>query len=638
MLTTPSTGIPGFDQTIRGLHLGDNVVIKNVRYMANVIVGDETILLNIDELLTTDHAKFGNGILKDGEPENVRVWLEVCNETGGRKIMPFNGMLPADAFLWAKYRADGKLMQRLKDITDNMFDHRRGTYGTIDDHCVIKDCRILKDVVIGSHAYIKGANKLKNLTINSSPEEPTQIGEGVEMVNGIVGFGNRIFYGVKAVRFITGTNTTLKYGARLLNSYLGDNSTVSCCEMLNNLIFPAHEQHHNNSFLCAAMVLGQSNIAAGATIGSNHNSRANDGELVAGRGFWPGLCSNFKHNCRFASFNLVAKGSFPYELNVPLPFTLVSNNESNDCLQLMPGYWFLYNMYALARNSWKFAARDRRSRKRQHVEFDHLAPDTVEEMFVGRRLLEQWTGDAWYRNSPTDPTGLTPEQLMDKGREVLHEPGEAGKLVIEAEGVERSNRPVVVLKAEQGYAGNERRRVLYGGWALLEYVSWMNVTSLEGLKENLPARRQTDWVNLGGQLALREDVEKLKADIRSGALATWDDIHAAYDLLWKKYPVDKAAHAWASLLQVAGTSADELTTDHWQALCDRAIEVQREVARGTRESRQKDFTDPFKHITFDDQAEMDAVMGTVQDNGFIRQVEDETAAFETDMATLKTLC
>ena len=80
-----------------------------------------------------------------------------------------------------------------------------------------------------------------------------------------------------------GDNSQLKYGARLINSYLGDNSTISCCEVLNSLIFPAHEQHHNNSFLCAATVFGQSNMAAGATIGSNHNSRGADGEIIAGR-------------------------------------------------------------------------------------------------------------------------------------------------------------------------------------------------------------------------------------------------------------------------------------------------------------------------------------------------------------------
>ena len=49
-------------------------------------------------------------------------------------------------------------------------------------------------------------------------------------------------------------------------------------------------------------------MAAGATVGSNHNSRGNDGEIVAGRGFWPGLSSTLKHNCRFASYILPDQG------------------------------------------------------------------------------------------------------------------------------------------------------------------------------------------------------------------------------------------------------------------------------------------------------------------------------------------
>jgi hypothetical protein len=102
-------------------------------------------------------------------------------------------------------------------------------------------------------------------------------------------------------------------------------------------------------------------MAAGATIGSNHNSRGADGELLAGRGFWPGLCVSLKHNSRFASFTIIAKGDFPAELDIPIPFSLVSNDVSNDKLVIMPAYWFMYNMYALARNAGKYADRDKRT-------------------------------------------------------------------------------------------------------------------------------------------------------------------------------------------------------------------------------------------------------------------------------------
>ena len=247
---------------------------------------------------------------------------------------------------------------------------------------------------IGSDAYIKGANKLKNLTIHSSEEATTQIGEGCELVNGIVSKGCRIFYGVKAVRFVMASHSQLKYGARLINSYLGNNATISCCEVLNSLIFPAHEQHHNNSFLCAALVMGQSNIPAGATIGSNHNSRAADGEIVAGRGFWPGLCVSLKHNSKFASFTMIVKGDYLFELNIPLPFALISLNYKNDTLEIMPAYWFMHNMYALARNEWKYKDRDNRNEKFQLLEYDYLAPDSVNEMFDALHLLELFTGKA----------------------------------------------------------------------------------------------------------------------------------------------------------------------------------------------------------------------------------------------------
>lgn len=33
---------------------------------------------------TSNHAKFGNGIVKDGEPEAVRILLDLINEAGGR--------------------------------------------------------------------------------------------------------------------------------------------------------------------------------------------------------------------------------------------------------------------------------------------------------------------------------------------------------------------------------------------------------------------------------------------------------------------------------------------------------------------------------------------------------------------------
>ena len=384
-----------YNSTIISCDLGNNICIDNVNYLSHFIIGNDVIIMNVNELVTTNHAKFGNGIIKDGENESVRIQLEVCNENGGRSIMPFNRMLPGDAYLWSKYRDDDALLEKFKQFTEAKYNSKRGYYGKIGNRTIIKNSGIIKDCWIGEDAYIKGANKLKNLTINSGEQGRTQIGEGVEMVNGIIGFGCRIFYGVKAVRFVMASFSQLKYGARLINSYLGNNATISCCEVLNSLIFPAHEQHHNNSFLCAALIMGQSNIAAGATIGSNHNSRAADGEIIAGRGFWPGLCVSLKHNSQFASFTILSKGDYPNELNITIPFSLVSNDVTNDCLSIMPAYWFMYNMYALERNSWKYIDRDKRFDKIQKIDYNYLAPDTINELFSSLIIIEEAVGRAY---------------------------------------------------------------------------------------------------------------------------------------------------------------------------------------------------------------------------------------------------
>ncbi len=182
-----------YNSTMISCDFGDNVVMDNVNYMSHYIIGNEVMIVNVNELATTSVAKFGNGTVKDGEKEDIRIWLEVCNENAGRKIIPFNGMLPGDAFMWAKYRDDEELLKKFKEFTEKKFDKQRGYYGKIGDRTVIKNCRIIKDAWIGSDAYIKGANKIKNVTINSSPEANSQIGEGCELVNGIIGFGCKIF-------------------------------------------------------------------------------------------------------------------------------------------------------------------------------------------------------------------------------------------------------------------------------------------------------------------------------------------------------------------------------------------------------------------------------------------------------------
>ncbi len=614
------------DSTIISCDIGDNVAMRNVHYIAHYIIGNRVALFNIDEMITVNHAKFGNGVLKQGEDESVRIWLEVGNENGGRKILPFNGMLPADAYIWSRYRELPQLLKAFEEMTNRVADSRRGHYGTVGDRAVVKNSRIIKDTLIGEDCYIKGANKLKNLTINSSEAEPTQIGEGVEMVNGIVGYGNRIFYGVKAVRFFTGRNVQLKYGARLINSYLGCNSTVSCCEILNNLIFPFHEQHHNNSFLTASTLLGQSNIAAAATIGSNHNSRANDGEILAGRGFWPGLASSFKHSSRFASYCLIAKGSYPCELNITLPFALVSISEDRQTIQLMPGYWFQHNMYAVVRNAGKYRARDKRVIKEQNIEYDFLAPDSAQEMIRGMEILRSAIERQIGRR-------LGPEDFEN------YEKVDAS-LDLQLEGM-AYKRKVRVLHPLRGYLWYRRMLRFYGARELNTAVQ--RVVNSGGDREQDEGKNRgkaiakqigeryskphLSWENIGGQLIPTPELEQLIRTVQEGRTDTWEQLHRAYDLAWEAYPEHRTAHALYCLMVSYDLDTDQLDTEQIRRILSESVEVARELLQRAQASRGKDYENPFRQSTFRNPAEMEAVWGKLEDISFLKDYAEEIETY-----------
>lgn len=615
--------------------VSDDVVIRNVKYLKNYRIGNRVILFNIQEMSCTEHSKFGNGWLKKDETEDVRVWIGVGNENDNRAVLPFESMITADAYLWSRRRDDSLLMKRFIEITENENDKSKRTFGIVEDEAVIKNTTLLKDAKIGKCAYIKGAFKLKNITVLSSEEEESQIGEGVELVNGIMGYGSRIFYQAVAVRFVIGRNCQLKYGARLLNSILGDNSTVSCCELLNNLIFPFHEQHHNSSFLIATTILGQSNIAAGATIGSNHNSRSPDGEIYAGRGFWPGLCSDFKHNSKFASFVLVSKGSYQHELNITYPFSLVAFKAEQEPIHIIPAYWFLFNMFAIARNNYKFKKRDKRVQKVQHIETDPLAPDAMQEVLVALDRLILLTRDYLKKISEENVlSARTEQEELQAAKDYLHQNTEADFTLFDLQAQKKYG--ATIFKPVKAY--KEYRKILkyFAARSIIEYCksNGYEKFSREVLEKIEKISLFTEWTNAGGQIIPTIKINQLCEKIKSGQINSWNEIHSYYDSCQKNYELYKCRYALYILEKLYTRPILEFSSEIFQDIIDDVTIVSTDMYRDSIYSRQKDYTDPFRAMTYENQEEMTAVLGTIDDNEFLHILRAQTESFNLDLRVI----
>lgn len=514
--------------------IGNNCAIHNVHYLNGYTIANNVMLFNIDEMTY--------------QPDR-KVWIEPMNENGGRRILPFPQMTVGDAYLWARFRGESEMMKRLEEMTIRHLDTTEGCMGMVADNVVVKNSKMICNV-----ALLEGSKVEQCITLR----------------DGVVGIDCHLEHGIIAERFLLGEHVKLEFGLRLNDSVVGDNSTLARCEVGNSIIFPAHEQHHNNSFLIAALIMGQSNIAAGGTLGSNHNSRTADNELSCGRGFWPGLCVSVKHSSRFASNCLLAKADYPNELNITLPFALVNNNTTKNQLEVMPAYWWMYNMYAMDRNSKKFAKRDKRKVKAQHVEFDNLAPDTAEEIIIGRDLLHIWTEEA-YRE---------------------------GKTEILAHGMEKGKRKTVILKPGEAYKAYRDMLIYYA----------MNNLGEEPEKGHYDdAARVTRWVNIGGQLVAENYMQGMISDIASGKLASWTDIHTRLDQLWNTYPEQKRQHAYQVLCHLSQMKS--LNDEEWARYKAEYSRIKQFVADQKALSRKKDDDNEFRHATYWNDGEMHAVLG-----------------------------
>jgi hypothetical protein len=266
----------------------------------------------------------------------------------------------------------------------------------------------------------------------------------------------------------------------------------------------------------------------------------------------------------------------------------------------MPGYWFMYNMYAIERNSRKYKERDKRTFKYQHIEFDYLAPDTVNEIFESLKLL----------------TKLKPDK-QDQAT---------------VTGWENSARPVVILKVKRAISLFNDLIMLYAAEMLINYIIRNNIPDFQSLKKSLPVEnKRTEWMNIGGQLILKNEVDKLKSRIRRGKTGDWQEIHDFYAEQGRRYERDRLHHSYASLLELMNLTHSRFSEKHFMELMDKMVKVREWMYEGIVNARAKDYSNPFRKMVYENDKEMDKVLGKLKDNSFLKEQAEEMKKLRSDV-------
>jgi hypothetical protein len=174
---------------------------------------------------------------------------------------------------------------------------------------------------------------------------------------------------------------------------------------------------------------------------------------------------------------------------------------------------------------------------------------------------------------------------------------------------------------------------------LMLHSSQNNFTSFDELKKSISTKiTRSEWLNIGGQLIKKDALEKLKKDVKSGKIQSWNKLHETYKTIGENYTADKLEHAYTSLLENLNLTFRQFTSSLFKELLSNAIATKEWMCKGIYESREKDYTNPFRKMIYDTQQEMNKVIGKLEDNTFIQQQLIDLDAFKKEVKqTIKKL-
>ncbi len=298
----------------------------------------------------------------------------------------------------------------------------------------------------------------------------------------------------------------------------------------------------------------------------------------------------------------------------------------------MPAYWFMYNMYALARNAHKYIDRDRRTDKTQFIEYDYLAPDSVNEIFIAIALLKKFTAIAVEKNKDEKKE----EALIQAGELLLEDPKTDLKdLQINAPGFENNGRTTQLLKVKEAYTIYKQLIVYYGISQIVEHISVSGISSMENLLESLPPEhKRLQWQNVGGQLLPNKEVEILFENIKNGNITSWKEVHQFYKKNSELYKEQKLQHGFASLLEILKISVKDFSPLLFKNLLQQAIDTKEWMVKLIYTSRAKDYQNKFRKMLYDNDKEMEEVLGNLDDNIFIREQEATLKDFKKQVGII----
>lgn len=578
---TKPTGIS--NATIHNCTIGNNVYINQVRnYIANYVIEDDVVIDNIDLLAVEGESSFGNG-----------TEVTVVNEAGGREIPIYDDLSAHTAYIIAFYRHRPKLIEKLRKMIAEYTASVTSSTGLVAKDSKIINCRIIKNVRIGSASVIEGANRLQNGSINSCPEDPVYVGPGVFAEDFIACSGSKITDGVIIAECFVGQGTILSKQYSAENSVFFANCGGFHGEACAIFAGPYTVTHHKSTLLIAGLF---SFLNAGSgTNQSNHMYKLGPvHQGVVERGSKTASDSYMLWPAKVGAFTVVMGRHYRNSDTSDLPFSYLIEHEDESILA--PGV----NLRSVGtvRDARKWPKRDKRKspKKLDHIDFKLLSPYTIQKMINGRNLL---------RNLKT-ASGETSDYFTYHSVKIKNSSLDRGIKLYQI-GIDK-------------FLGN----------CLIKRLENKNFKSIDELRATL--QPETDigpgkWVDLAGMFAPEQAVQKMLNDIENGTISTLEQVANSFQSMHENYH----AYEWAwvadvlqqrlgkTIEQITADDIIELTTSWKEAVVELDhqlyADAKKEFAATAQTGFGLDGDEQTKHGDFA------AVRGTFEKDSFVSEIE-----------------
>ena len=332
----------------------ENALVHRVAMLSSILVRSSSVLQNVGSIVSSGKISYmiGNA-------------MHVGNEMGGRRVLVFPEISTDLVDLQLFHKADAEVVAAFEEQLKTYREEMALPFGVVGKGAVICNTNIIRNSWIGAHARIEGAEKIRNSVVLSSLEEPSHVYDSVILENSNVQKDVTIHTGAEVQGSVLMSRTTVACKAIVKSSIIAPCCHIEEGEVNSSYMGPMTQMHHHSLLIAALWPDGCGNLGYGANVGSNHTGRMPDQEVMPGLGMFFGLGVNIKFpaNYRESPFTLVATGLTTLPQRLKFPFSLIKPGDPQlvnvppRLNEIVPGWNYAKNAYALDRNLYKYSLR-----------------------------------------------------------------------------------------------------------------------------------------------------------------------------------------------------------------------------------------------------------------------------------------